>query len=106
MTAVRLVSAQSSKRAKRRNPPEDAEIRDKIESVLAEAKRRWPCVNDVPGRNKMSRILAADECVKRIGYTEHSVRKILGGDYPAARRLNIPGFFDSRDDLQEFNDRG
>lgn len=92
MTTTELVSAAKSRRARQHDPAEDAVIRDKIETVLAEARRRWPCLDEVPGRNKMSRILAADERIKRLGYTEHTVRKILGGDYPAARRLNIPGY--------------
>lgn len=92
MAVVQLASATGSRRARRRDPAEDAAIRHKIETVLAEAKRRWPRLDDVPGRNRMSRILAADDRIKRLGYTEHTVRKILGGDYPAARRLNIPGY--------------
>ena len=92
MTGAELVSEMKTTRVRRRDPAEDAIIRSKIETVLAEAKRRWPCLDDVPGRNKMSRILAADDRIKRLGYTEHTVRKILGGDYPAARRLDIPGY--------------
>lgn len=92
MAAVELVSETKQRRPRRHDPAEDAVIRSKIETVLAEAKRRWPCLDHVPGRNKMSRILAADDRIKELGYTEHTVRKILGGDYPAARRLNIPGY--------------
>ena len=98
MVAVELVQNAKARRTRRRDPAEDAEIRSKIETVLAEAKRRWPCLDDVPGRNKMSRILAADDRIKRLGYTEHTVRKILGGDYPAARRLKIPGYLNGAPD--------
>lgn len=92
MVAVALVSRSRSPRRHHHDPVEDAILRGKIETVLAEAKRRWPSLDEVPGRNKMSRILAADETVRELGYTEHAVRKILGGDYPASRRLNIPGY--------------
>ncbi len=89
------VARRKTTRQRRRDPVEDAELKVRIETVLAAAKRHWPCLDEVPGRNKMSRILVADETIKEIGYTEHTVRKILGGDYPASRRLNIPGYLNS-----------
>lgn len=95
MVAVVLARRSRNPRRHHHDPVEDAILRGKIETVLAEAKRRWPSLDEIPGRNKMSRILAADEAVKALGYTEHTVRKILGGDYPASRRLNIPGYLES-----------
>ena len=92
MDSVTLDAGVRPRRRRQHDPIEDAALRARIETVLAAAKRHWPCLDDIPGRNKMSRILVADETVKEIGYTEHTVRKILGGDYPASRRLNIPGY--------------
>ena len=100
MVAVTLANRSRSPRQRHHDPVEDAILRGKIETVLAEAKRRWPSLDEIPGRNKMSRILAADETVKELGYTEHAVRKILGGDYPASRRLNIPGYLESECESQ------
>ncbi len=92
MVSMTLDGGVRPRRRRQRDPLEDAELRVRIETVLAAAKNRWPCLDEIPGRNKMSRILAADQCIKEIGYTEHTVRKILGGDYPASQRLNIPGY--------------
>ncbi len=74
------------------NIEEDLIIRNKIETVLAVAKRLWPSTNQVPGRNQMARLLAADDAVRHTGYKEPTIRKILNGSYAASRRLNIPEY--------------
>ena len=79
---------------RRHDAEHDTVLRNKIKTVLAVAKRRWPRPDQIPGRNQMARLLAANVTLKKNGYKESTLRKILGGSYSASRRLKLPGYPD------------
>jgi len=81
-------------RHRREDVEKDAMLRNKIESVLSAAKRKWPSLEKMPRANQMARLLALDDAVKEIGYKEPAIRKILSGRYTVSKRLKILGYPD------------
>lgn len=82
-------ATQIHRRQRIRGVEDDLKLRNRIETVLAVAKRLDP--GKTLGRNQLADLLANDGEVKKVGYSDQTIRKILNGSYSASRRLDIPG---------------
>ncbi len=40
----------------------------------------------------MARLLLEEDAVRKTGYKDHTIRKVLDGSYSASQRLDIPGY--------------
>ncbi len=85
-------AAAIKQRSRRHDLGQDALLKNKIKSVLAAAGRRWPDPSRQPGRNQMARLLLEEDAVRKTGYKDHTIRKVLDGSYSASQRLGIPGY--------------
>ena len=76
----------SSPTKKKRKPSvqDDAEMRNRIESILAAEKN----VRGIYDVRAMARVLAGDK-TKNQGWGDETIRKILVGEYPPMKRLGI-----------------
>lgn len=68
----------------------DANLTNRIEMVLAKARRRWPDPKKRPEIDVMAKELER-LYGKELGYKFQTIRKILRGTYRSLVRLGIPG---------------
>lgn len=73
-----------------RDPQEDAMLKNRIEMVLALARRKWPDPKSRPGVKPMARELVRLHR-NELGYKFDAVRRILDGTYSVSRRFGISG---------------
>jgi hypothetical protein len=76
------------KRTKVRAPEDDAMLVNRINSVLAAAKRTWPKHAKLPGWQPMSEELAKSQT---LGFAASTIRQIVTGRYLPMRRLGLKG---------------
>ena len=77
-----------SRKRRKRSTKEDALLKNRIERVIAAARRKWPDPKKRPDTRVMAKDLAADT---NLGYGEETIRKILEGRYRPAKELGILG---------------
>jgi hypothetical protein len=76
-------------RARKRNEVKEIQLENRIRGILLVAQQRWRHPTRRPTIRQMARLLAQDKKASA-GFSEDSIRKILSGQYPPARRLGIP----------------
>lgn len=83
-------SREIDKRPRKHDPIQDGLLRNKIENVLACARKLAPD----PKKRLPIRAMAAElerKLPKDVGYSRSTIRKILQGTYSASKRLGIAG---------------
>ncbi len=76
------------RRNRKRDVEVDAKLRNRIERVLAKARRKWPKLEKRPGHKTMAKELA-EKYGEELGYKFSAIHQILAGTYPALKRLGI-----------------
>ena len=70
----------------------DALLKNRIETVIAKAKTRWPDPETRPGVNQMALMLVDGQPKSKVqNYGQDAIRKILADTYKPAMRFSIPG---------------
>ena len=91
---VRLSGSISEKGQKspvrKRDAIDDAKLRNRIEGVIAAAKRKWPHATNRAAIKAMARELERSHGGK-LNYKREAIGKILRGTYQPAKRLKIGG---------------
>jgi hypothetical protein len=82
-----IASEKTSSTRRRRNAQNDALLKNRIETVLATAKTRWPNKGTRPPDQQMAAELM--RLRRAEGYSADTLRKILNGTYEPAHRLGI-----------------
>ena len=87
-TTIKEKSKTGGKR--KRKGSVDAILKNRIESVLAQARRKWADPMSRPTPYAMAKSMCNAEVGGMIeNFSEDTVKKILGGTYPTIERLNI-----------------
>ena len=83
---------QIDRRPRTRDVEADALLKNRIKTVIAKAKNRWPDPEKRPGLNQMARLLVEGQPKSKVEkFGEDAIRKILAGTYKPARNIGIPG---------------
>lgn len=77
-------------RARKRDTSDDAMLGNRIEGVIAAAKRGWPDATKRPPIKAIARELERSHG-ENLKYKRETIGKILRGTYPPAKRLKIGG---------------
>ena len=89
-TTIKEKSKTGGKRKRERKISENAALKNRIESVIARARTRWPAPMRHPSPYAMAKALCDDEPDKKLqDYAESTVKQILGGTYPLITHLGI-----------------
>ncbi len=83
-------TADQKKTKRKRDVEADALLKNRIETVLAMARKEWPNRKKFPGIKPAARELVRKHRDK-LNYKFDTVCQILDGTYPASQRLGIPG---------------
>lgn len=92
LTGTSVSDEDKKRKPRKHNADQDFKLRNKIETVLAAAKRLYPDPKKMPEKNQLARLLEVDDLVRPTEYKYETIRKILDGSYSASKRLDIPGY--------------